>query len=111
MNTYFITAAIAEDSGAGSLSSFFKTEEELKRPQILLALTQMFQEDGAQVSFIEDKVSLANNDPGSYYGEIVKVMDNNGEAMIERRKVSITVAKLPSKIIKNKVYILYTTTG
>lgn len=111
MNTYFITAAIAEDSGAGALSSFFKTEEELKRPQILLALTQMFQEDDAQVSFVEDPVSAANNDPGSYYGQVVSVIDNEGEAVISRRAVSITVAKLPSKIIKNKVYILYTTTG
>jgi hypothetical protein len=111
MNTYFITAAIEEDGHAGSLSSFFKTEDELKRPQILLALTQMFQEDGAQVSFVESKSSVERNDPSSYYGEIVSVIDYNGEAITDRTAVSITVAKLPSRIIKNKVYMLYTRTG
>jgi hypothetical protein len=106
MNKYFITASVKDRDTASSLSSYFHTEQELKRPQILLALTQMFQEEGAQVSFIESKESVIENNPSRYYGNIETVLDDKGNISKTHKPVSVSIAKLPNKITKNKVYIL-----
>jgi hypothetical protein len=104
MNRYIMTLATELDGHAGATTAFINSEDVLTRPQALLLINQIY--SGGSI-FIESEDSLQRKDPAYYNGDIVEYMGTNEY----RTPVSITVMKLPSKLVKNKVYITEARTG
>jgi hypothetical protein len=104
MNRYIMTLATELDGHAGATTAFINSEDVMTRPQALMLINQIYR-DGS--IFQESENSLQRNDPAYYYGDMVGYMGTNEY----RTPVAITVMKLPSKLVKNKVYITEARTG
>lgn len=109
MNKYLVTIATELDGHAGSIGIYMQTEKALTRPTMLFQIIKLFEIEDYIVDFQESSASLAKADPSIYYGDIItKSKEGN---IISTDTISVQVAQLPKRLIKDKLYIIESRTG
>lgn len=110
MNKYLISIATELDGHAGATTAYVQTEQSLTRSQFLLHLIRLFKSDSSEdVTFEEYPFSLERNASGQFDGEIV--IPNKELDYEYRTPVSVLVTILPSRMTKDKFYIIESRTG
>lgn len=107
MIKYVVTVAHEIDGHAGSSTGYLQVDRRLTRKEKLKAISAMFDED---TEFVESEyhASKANESDMDFYGTLVTKI--SGDYTYEEA-VSISMAVLPSRMTKGKIYLSYARTG
>jgi hypothetical protein len=111
MKKYLVSIATELDGHAGATSCYLQTETTLSRSQFLLQLVRLFNSsnENEAVTFEEYPSSIERGASGQYNGDIV--FNYNKQDLTVRMPVAVLVTLLPSRITKDKVYIIESRTG
>lgn len=111
MNKYLISIATEVDGHSAATSCYLQTDGPLSRPAFLSQLTRLFGTSTAKesISFEEYASSIERNASGQYNGDIV--FTYNKENLTVRMPVAVLATILPSRMTKNKIYIIESRTG
>ena len=111
MNKYLISIATELDGHAGATTCYLQTESTLNRPQFLLQLNRMFASSDAneEAIFEEYPSSLERGASGQYNGDMVFTYKDKD--LTFRMPIAVLVTVLPSRMTKDKMYIIESRTG
>jgi hypothetical protein len=111
MNKYLVSIATELDGHAGATSCYLQTDTTLNRSQFLLQLVRLFgsSNENEEVTFDEYPSSLERAASGQYNGDIVFTYTK--QDLTVRMPIAVLVTVLPSRITKDKMYIIESRTG
>lgn len=111
MKKYLITIATELDGHSGSTSCYLQTDGPISRKGFLAQLPNMFGTTNANedISFEEYPFSVERNAAGQYNGDIVFTAKKENYTF--RMPVAILATLLPSRMTKDKMYIIESRTG
>lgn len=111
MNKYLISIAAELDGHAGATTCYFQTETQLNRSQFLLQLVRLFDSSDPNelVTFEEYSSSLERSANGQYNGDMVYTYKDKDFTV--RMPVAVLVTILPSRMSKDKMYVIESRTG
>jgi hypothetical protein len=111
MTKYLISIATELDGHSGSTSCYLQTDGPISRQGFLAQLSNMFGTTNANedISFEEYPFSVERNASGQYNGEMV--FTSKKDSYTVRMPVAILATVLPSRMTKNRMYIIESRTG
>lgn len=107
MIKYVVSVAHEIDGHAGSTTGYLQVDRRLTRKEKLKAISAMFDED---TEFVESEYHAhkANESDMDFYGTLVtKISDD----LTYEEGVSVSMAVLPSRMTKGRIYLSYARTG
>lgn len=108
MTKYIISIASELDGHAGSSAYYIQVENRLTRQDKIRLIGTII---GSSSKFVENEYIMENEGDMTFHGNIIDTFDYDGETFSSYTPVSISMAKLPSRITKNKLFGVESRTG